>query len=860
MLSVQDDLFPVFAEWARKQGLDEAVRRFGRVLGDDLDLYVAEYQQRIAVIESDDPPVLHGPSDPWYPGPNEATDVYWPALREHFTSALGWSEDRVRPVDRASSKVVAYTPHPAKPTWTSKGLVVGYVQSGKTTNFTSVIAKAADAGYKLVIVLSGIHNGLRRQTQERLDEQLHELRPTSWLMLTDGADDFRPPSMQSTALLHGQESKVALCVAKKNAKVLARLDAWLEDAAKRRILADLPVLVIDDEADQASVATRTINPLIRKILGKLPRCTYVGYTATPFANVLIDPAADDLYPENFILNLPRPDGYFGTERIFGRDAVEGDEANGTDLDGFDMVRFIDDSELDQLRPAGKKAEAGFEPEITVSLEAATRWFWLATAARRARGDDGHSTMLVHTSMKIAVHESFKEPLTDLRDWTVRGLRSGDPDLLAALRSQWEHETGRIPRDDLPELPDTSFDDVLTCLPDVVAGTRVILDNCRSEDRLDYSGEPQIAIAVGGNTLSRGLTLEGLVVSYFVRAAKAYDTLLQMARWFGFRPGYEDLPRIWMTGQLESWFRHLATVEHEIRLDIDRYEQQGLSPREFGVRIRTHPVLRITAKMGRAQPAYASYGGRRIQTRFFPETDATWLRENVTAADALIRDARADGAVGSTMTGGGRLYRDVDADIVERFLGAYRTHADSPDLDARLVLAYLRKQRDAGSLQEWSIAVMGAAGDAHGSVRLGGHDFGRISRAKLTGSGPSRADIKTLMSKDHRVVDLSITPKQARELNESELMDARNTDPVARHRGLLLLYPIDPQSVPDPRNVSTRDPLAAVDDVIGVALVFPGNAEEKTRITSTYVSVDLSAVAVEDDEAAEYASLRGEDDR
>jgi hypothetical protein len=357
-----------------------------------------------------------------------------------------------------------------------------------------------------------------------------------------------------------------------------------------------------------------------------------------------------------------------------------------------------------------------------------------------------------------------------------------------------------------------------------------------------------------------LTLEGLVVSYFVRAAKAYDTLLQMARWFGFRPGYEDLPRIWMTGQLESWFRHLATVEHEIRLDIERYEQQGLTPREFGVRIRTHPVLRITAKMGNYQPAYASYGGRRIQTRFFPENDKEWLQSNILAADALVRDARAGGAVGEPLSGGGRLYRDVDADTVERFLDVYRSHEDSPDLDARLVLAYLRKQRTAGSLEQWSVAVMAADDDGRGTVRLGGQDFGRISRAKLRGTGPGRADIKTLMSKDHRVVDLGITPKQARAMNESELMDARNNDPIARDRGLLLLYPIDPRSEPNPHNVKTRDPLNATDDVIGMALVFPGNAEEKSNVTSTYVSVDLSALAVEDDEGAEYASLRGEDDR
>jgi hypothetical protein len=738
---MSEDFFPVFAGWARKHGLDEACKRFGAVLDEDLlNHFVDEYRQRIESIETDDPPVLHGPRDPWYPGPNDENDQYWPELRKHFREVLGWSDDRVGPIDRSSSKVVAYTPRPQLTRWASKGLVVGYVQSGKTTNFTSVIAKAADAGYKLVIVLSGIHNGLRRQTQERLNEQLHDLVPTAWLTLTDKDNDFRPHSTPSTALLHNLQSKVALCVVKKNKDVLTKLDRWLDDAARKNVLEDVPVLVIDDEADQATVATNAINPLIRQILGKLPRCTYIGYTATPFANVLIAPGKDDLYPEDFILNLPKPDGYFGSERIFGRDAVEGEEANGTDLDGYDMVRFIDDSELPSLRPSGRAAAATFEPDITESLLEATHWFWLATAARRARGDDGHSTMLVHTSMKIAVHEAFKEPLVDLRDDVLGRLRGQDADLPATLEKLWTAETTRVPASSFPGARALSFAEVLEHLPEVVASTRVVLDNCRSDDRLEYDGPPQVAIAVGGNTLSRGLTLEGLVVSYFVRAAQAYDTLLQMARWFGFRPGYEDLPRIWMTGQLETWFRHLATVEHEIRLDIERYEQQGLTPREFGVRIRTHPVLRVTGKMGAAIPAYASYGGRRIQTRYFLEKDASWLQNNVEAADELIRDTRAESGIGERLPRGGLLFRDVPSSVVERFLQKYRSHSDSPDLDRELMLKYIAKEHESGSLRHWSVAVMAADDDAHGSVRLGGLSFGRITRAKLKVGNPERADV------------------------------------------------------------------------------------------------------------------------
>jgi hypothetical protein len=226
----------------RLDRLPSAVGVADERLGEDLTDYVAEYERRMQSVQSDDPPVLHGPSEPWYPGPVE-DDIYWPKLRSHFLDSLGWDDHRIHPVDHASSKVVAYTPSPIERSWASRGLIVGYVQSGKTTNFTSVIAKAADVGYKLVIVLSGIHNGLRKQTQQRLDEQLHDLNPASWMVLTDQADDFRGQKIGPTALLHNQE-KVALCVVKKNAKVLTRLDNWLEDGVRARVFVGVPTLVV----------------------------------------------------------------------------------------------------------------------------------------------------------------------------------------------------------------------------------------------------------------------------------------------------------------------------------------------------------------------------------------------------------------------------------------------------------------------------------------------------------------------------------------------------------------------------------------------------------------------------------------
>lgn len=855
-----DDFYEVFAGWARKTSLESALKKFkSKLTAEEYQAYEAEYRRSIAVIDNDGPPVIHGPREPWYAGPDAGSDTYWPALDTYIRSDLAWPDDRIGSLDGSSSKVIAYTPRPSKPDWDSKGLVVGYVQSGKTTNFTAVIAKAADVGYRLIIVLSGIHNGLRRQTQERLQEQLHDLTPQKWLMLTTLDDDFRPPAIHAMPLLHGDDSGVVLAVVKKNAAVLKKLDKWLEPAVKQRALTDVPTLIIDDEADQASVQTKSINPLIRSILAKLPKSTFIGYTATPFANVLIDPRGDDLYPRDFILNLPKPDGYFGTERIFGREVVEGDEATGSALDGSNMVRSIPDEDVDDVRPLGKAASDSFQASIPPTLDDAICWFVLATAARRSRGDTGHSTMLIHTSMKTAVHLDFKKPLRLTVDRLSEEVANSNTETLDRLRALWASETAKVDAAEF-DLQPVAFEAVLDHLGDVLAQCKIVIDNFRSDDRLDYSKPGQIAIAVGGNTLSRGLTLEGLTVSYFVRAAQAYDTLLQMARWFGFRHGYEDLPRIWMTDELRRWFRHLATVEHEIRLDIERYESEDLTPTEFGVRIRTHPTLRITAKMGAFIPAYASYGGRRVQTRYFRAQDPEWLLANKDAADGLVSRVRSKGIEPEApLSTGSVVFRGVDADDVLTFLDAYDVHPDSPDLDTELIRKYVEKQRRSpqARLEKWNLAVMAASDSEHGTVNLGSLEFGRIVRSQLADDGVERSDIKTLMSKDHRAVDF-LEPAVARKMSEPQLADARDLDAEARRRGLILLYPIDPLSKPEKANEQSRKPLDATADVIGLALVFPGSAAETDQVSQTYVSVDLADAEIETDpdEVAELVGAAG----
>jgi len=829
-------LYPVFADWAKRFGVDAAMSQFQTLGLDMLAALRGQYEADVAKIESGGPMIVAAGKVGWYSGPNEGS-IYWPPLRESFVEDH-WPTDRLNSLDNASNVVVAHTPKPEQSTFGARGLVVGFVQSGKTTNFLSVIAKLADENYRLVVVLSGIHNSLRKQTQQRLRTQLQDLLPKKWHMLTTEELDFHIPPNSPLATL--SDDRVALAIVKKNATVLRRLIKWLDSQPGREALLNRQVLVIDDEADQASVATKSINPLIRRLLEIAPKSTYIGYTATPFANVFIDPAAEDLYPKDFILNLPRPDGYFGPEVIFGRDVVQGEDPEKAP-DGYDMIRIIPDSDIPKLRPLSAAAIPDFAPVVTEQLRDSVRWFWLASAARRARGQtNGHSTMLIHTSVSISVHESFRGPLLAMRSNALDALAAGDEEFLDGMALLWTLETSRVPAGDWGR-EQNSFEDLIPHLSDVINETQVILDNSRSQDRLLYPDDhPIVAIAVGGDTLSRGLTLEGLVVSFFVRAATAYDTLLQMGRWFGFREGYQDLPRIWMTSGLRDAFRHLASVEQEMRNDIDSYQRQDLTPLDVAVRIRTHPSLRITAKMGAAKPAFISYAGRRLQTRYFRSDDRDWLDSNLSAGDELIAEAIRAGHTDTTP--GSFVVRDVPARLILGFLGKYQVHEDSPDLDPRLMANYIDGQiADESALLTWSVAVVSSGGE---NVELGGIDFRAVTRAKLRGDVASKSDIKTLMSKQDRVLDLNITTADAKAASEQRLMGMRNEDPEYHDRGLLVLYPIDHVSSPVLAG-NERQPLNALRPVLGMGIVFPGDAESKTQVKATYLAVDLTDVEVED---------------
>jgi hypothetical protein len=418
-----------------------------------------------------------------------------------------------------------------------------------------------------------------------------------------------------------------------------------------------------------------------------------------------------------------------------------------------------------------------------------------------------------------------------------------------LRTTWELETALVPAQDFEE-EKVPFDEVLGTLRDVVRDTRVVIDNYRSTDRLNYESGPVTAIAVGGNTLSRGLTLEGLISSLFVRAVSAYDTLLQMGRWFGYRNHYGDLPRIWMTDELAEWFKHLATVEADMRQDINRYMTSNETPLTFAVRLRSHPKMSITskAKMTSAVLAHAAYGGQLVESRFFEVSAAgrDWLAANANAARGLIEAAAKDGVRNDPPDGRQQtaLFTDVPYDDVIDFLRNYEFHADSSDGDRDRLIGYITKRVQSGALGRWSVAVVGNGRDGTAPCDLGGGVSVRmVKRARLGHKDDELtdvADIKTLSSRRDEAIDLTIDgPMPAKRDDVLKLRQKQRPD-----QGLLLIYPIEPES--DTGDKVGRRPLAAPTDdvVIGVTILFPAPQPGSKDSDVEYWSADLSNVTVE----------------
>lgn len=812
------------------------------------ELLKAELQKRVRQIR--DPYILSQAHASWY-DEEQHWGIHWPALSTYLYETKGWSIEAVGSISRSSHDVVAELGDPATDEFDVRGLVVGYVQSGKTANMTGVIARAVDAGYNLVVVLAGTTDKLRHQTQERLESDLVGRNPHNWQQLTKRNEYASDGSLIESGDYRGEASKklpniasnvTMLAVTKKHSALLGRLIADIKNTPPP-LRNKLRMLVIDDEADQASPNAgkydedpTITNRRIRELLNALPAVSYVGYTATPFANVLINPFPEsvqdedenhleDLYPRSFIISLPKPVGYFGAEQIFGRDPVDAEEEGG---DGIDVIRNITPAELEKLHPNSGGMNLGDVP----TLRTAIRWFLLVVAARLARGQsEKHSSMLVHTSHKIDDHEDLYPLIKGEIDSLKKDI--GKAQLLSDLRALWVSEGEKVSPAEFGNEPVT-FAQVTDFLDKAINRISIAVENSQSDDRLSYESAPQAVIAIGGNILARGLTLEGLAVTYFTRNSRQYDTLLQMGRWFGYRDGYEDLVRLWLPEKVSDAFRQLALVEHELRQEIEEYAFRKARPIDFAVRIRTLPGLQVTGrnKMRHAATANIDYRGLHLQTIRFPRVEKNILKQNWEAGATLA--ARAEVDIGNFIG-------EVGVNAIVEFFRDYIVHSSHRDLTSEWLEEYIRINSDA--LPRWSVVVVQPADQKRpkADINLGPVVPRLVKRSRLDGTDPKVADIKALMSRSDIMADVNedLRPKSSdwKNWDWSSLKSKR--EELVGPRPMLLLYPIDKHSTPaSTTKESKRTALDASHHVLGVGLVFPQLGVQANNKPTKYIEVDL----------------------
>jgi hypothetical protein len=607
------------------------------------------------------------------------------------------------------------------------GLVVGYVQSGKTAHFTGLMARAADLGYTFVIVLSGILNDLRTQGQRRLIKDIigdhhNEMMDENtipvegrkaWELLTTIDGDFKKDARDVMAkrMANSLEGdRILVAVVKKNVTVLEHLMNGVKSAGPE-LCSKHKVLIIDDEADHATVNTggdgsehedpdliseddddddifseserketdpsRT-NLMVRRIIKSFDKLTYVGYTATPFANILIDPkeGADDpihglsLYPRHFIKSLKRPDGYFGPDTFFG------------DLDDPDVdtpyTTSLTESQYEEILQIEYNEDIRIEETIPLMLQNAIMDFILTGIVRHIRRNAGikmnkHHTMLIHISRLNSEQEEVHYLISELIDqWKTKAsstLGTSSRKFRQQLQDRWElefmtqssiSETWSQIEDEL--LKDEDEDGWIhnVCVR--------MINSLNPDESLDYDKSPEglNVIAIGGNKLSRGLTLEGLCVSFFLRHTKMYDTLMQMGRWFGYRHGYGDLVRVHTSETLLAWFAWLVKVEKEVRSDIHRYQLQGKSPLELAVRIPLHSKMKPTSsgKMKSAITTISDYNGRSVQSIRLPIDQPERLQTNLDATTLFINSMQDENlSSNKRMT----YWDEVDATLVANYI-------------------------------------------------------------------------------------------------------------------------------------------------------------------------------------------------
>lgn len=705
--------------------------------------------------------------DNWYnEAKSEIVPVFWTRYKNYLIDEKHFSPNVVSTLgeDTLDQKLMNYIldPHASYPTPVlRRGLIIGDVQSGKTSTYIGFICKAADAGYKVFILLTGTIESLRKQTQERVEEGFIGIdmsssttggkrvgvgldnQPIRAMALTSRKGDFTGDSNKIAVAL--SDKNAVVFVIKKQKDVLTKLKDWLvslnADPSTGKI--DIPMLMIDDEADNASINTSkskedptTINRLIRELANVFTKSNYVGFTATPFANVFIDPETtekmetQDLFPENFIVALPTPSNYIGPNRIFS-----------------EKGEFH--SQLVYITDAGREEEDGYpfyfkhkkewEGELPVSLTDAIYTFYLANAIRDLRGDvKEHRSMLINISRFIKVQHFTKGVVEDIHAKAYRSIKynlshnfsesMSDP-ILKRVYDNWEKNYSKC---------EFNWDQVVNALFKAIENIQIkIVNSSKSSEKLEYpKNEALRVIAIGGLALSRGLTLEGLIVSYFYRNTCTYDVLMQMGRWFGYRKNYEDLFRIWTHKSSARWYAEIAEATDKLKDDMSKMRERGQRPRDFGIRVRNNSAeLSITAynKMRNATDEfeYSSYFGGIIETPYL-HLNTSYQKNNFKAIEDLVNELVSNGYELKRQDSYGKkghyLIQKVPKVKIVEFIRKLKVSKFSSDFDTKQVAEFLESTTEP-CISEFDIGFMEGSDtdDPALLVNIGGQKIPKVLR-------------------------------------------------------------------------------------------------------------------------------------
>lgn len=768
-----------------------------------------------------------------------------------------------------------------------RGLVMGSVQSGKTANMGAVMSMAADCGINLFIVYSGVLNSLRNQTKGRFVSDLKDSITSHWheLDFNQKGTDFSDAHFET-----GSPSRY-LVVCLKNAKRLTDLGRALERAGCYK--KSMRVLIIDDEADQASPDTEEMSMteeqelsersringcLVRILFNKFTKdstksrfdfgsINYLCYTATPYANILNEAGKESLYPGDFVVSLPEPKNYFGIKAIFG----DGDQHPH----GLGIVRRVSDDEAEDA------AGGSLSLSSSSALGRAIAWFVCSAAVLRREGHKKPVSMLINPSARIAIHGAIDESVE-------RWLTKMDDDLFVAFcRKVYDDEKGRFSRRDLAEgfpggygelenvkeLP--GFDALIPHIRKLKSkigritssankgltyhdGIHLCVDNSQSRAqsekffRIIYPAKEELAamkfapvfIVIGGSTLSRGLTLEGLCCSYFTRNVHQADTLMQMGRWFGYRAGYELLQRVWMTSATEMQFRAMARMDVALKKELGRYHDDlALKPSDYGPRVcrlpdAVHLRLASARHMQHAIASSYDFAGAGYETTEFTDS-VELLREN----DRILR--RFIGLLATpekTARGsGGFVWRGVKSQQIIDLIKDY--HSPAGMTFSRYMkdfIPWMRECNQSGRYCRWNVALCGSLvsdnlwrADAKVSI-------GRISRTQYDEAQPGIIDIGSLRSGVDAIIDAvpeSMTEDQVRQLRvldetHKNLFEGRGRIGLS-DVPLLLIYVIDGSGRMATQRTGRR-PIGVGCDIVGLSVVIPGELNNGNHVDSVRV--------------------------